>query len=266
MPIGETYHGVCPHDTPRSNMMDMKTIQDWVESYMKLRIWICPYEERHDSFYKDWKSIRTDVDYQNIFNQINWNNKEGIELITGKKGSMVVSFRKDEESNYSKQSLSKVLSILGLSKDYEWVVESDYSYGIVLDVHSLPSGKITKKYRDFHLYWEDFYPLPPGMNNYRYWFTNGFPRKHPEAMAWNVFMEKLQEIDKLHLLVDEVVRAERRKNEIIGKTILGILLVVVIGVITGVFSILFNVDFDTWIWIFITTLAAAIGLIWMMSS
>lgn len=244
----------------------MKTIQDWAETYIKLRIWICPYKEKYGSFYKEWKLVKTDDDYQSFFNHVNWNDEEGIELITGKKGSMVISFRKDEESNYSKQSLLKVLSILGLPKDYDWVIESDYSYGIVLDVHSLPFGKITKDYRDFHLYWEDYYPLPPGTNNYNNWFTNGLPRKHPEAMAWNEFVKKLQEIDNLHLLVDDTVRAERRKNEIIGKTIAGILLVVVIGVITGVFSILFNVEFETWIWMFITTLAAAIGLIWMISS
>ena len=244
----------------------MKTIQDWAEFYKDLRVWVSPCKDAHTSFYREWKPVRNDDDYKVLFDQTAWNTQDGIELITGKKGSMVISFRKDEENNYSKQSMLKVLSILGLPKDYDWVVESDYTYGIVLDVHSLPMGKITKNYRDFHLYWEDFYPLPPGVNSYKYWFTNGLPRKHPEAIAWSVFVDKLQEIDKLHLLVDDTVRAERRKREFIGKSIAGIILVVVIGVITGVFSILFNVDFDTWIWMFITTLAVAIGIIWMMSS
>ena len=243
----------------------MNTLQQWAETYKKLRIWTRPYKERYDNFYKEWKPIKTENEYQDFFNQIDWNAEKGIELISGKKGSMVVSFRKDEESNYSKQSLFKVLSILGLPKDYDWVIESDYSYGIVLDVHSLPFGRINKNYRDFKLYWEDFYPLPPGTSEYKYWFTHGLPRQHPESMAWNVFVEKLQEIDKLHLLVDDTVRAERRKREIIGKSIAGILLVVVIGVITGIIAALNSLSFEVWCGMFLVTLAAVCGFIFMMS-
>lgn len=243
----------------------MRTIQEWAEYYKNLRVWISPCMDVHANFYREWKPIKNDNDYKIFFGQTAWKTKDGIELITGKKGSMVVSFRKDEESNYSKQSLFKVLSILGLPKGYEWVVESDYSYGIVLDVHSLPSGKITKDYRDFHLYWEDFYPLPPGTSEYKYWFTHGLPRQHPESMAWNVFVEKLQEIDKLHLLVDDTVRAERRKREIIGKSIAGILLVVVIGVITGIIAALNSLSFEVWCGMFLVTLAAVCGLIYIMS-
>ena len=245
--------------------VDIKTLKDWAEFYKELRVWVSPCKDVHTSFYREWKPVKNDNDYMTLFDQTDWNTKDGIELITGKKGSMVVIFRKDEESNYSKQSLLRVLSILELPEDYDWVIESFHSYAIVLDVHSLPIGKIKKEYRDLHISWEDYYLLPPGIERYKCWFTNGLPRKHPEAIPWSVFVEKLQEIDKLHLLVDDIVRAERRKREIIGKSIAGILLVVVIGVITGVVAMLNNADFDTWVWMFVATLAAAIGLIWMMS-
>lgn len=243
----------------------MKTLQQWAEIYKKLRIWIRPYKERYDSFYKEWKPIKTEDEYQDFFDQIDWNVEKGIELIAGKKGGIVICFHKDEESNYSKQSLLKVLSILGLPNDYDWVIESDYIFGIVLDVHSLPSGRINKNYRDFRLYWEDFYPLPPGTSECKYWFTYGLPRQHPESMAWNVFVEKLQEIDKHHLLVDDTVRAERRKREIVGKSIASILLVVVIGVITGIIATFNSQSFEVWCGMFLVLLGAACGLIYIMS-
>lgn len=243
----------------------METMQKWVDYYLKTKVWVCPFSDRSESYYKEWKRISSNTEYNLKAINFNWTESAGIALIAGKKGCIVIAFAKDEELSYSKESLKKVLSILSLPEDYEWVVEDDYHYGIIIDTFNLPSGNIKKKYRDLYIYWEDYYCLPPGNNYRKSHFKNGIPQKHPIQIEWNNLYSRICEIDKFHLLVDSYVTAQREKRALKMKIIMGIVLILFIGVLTGILSVIENLDFTTWVAMFITTLLFAGGIIYMMS-
>jgi len=242
----------------------MKTLHEWAEHYKKLRIWIYPYKNYSEQFeWLHWRNMK-ESDYNEEFKSFKWNCVEGINIVTGKKGVLVLSFVKDESNGYATNSLLKVLSLLGLPKDYDWVIESKTYYSIIVDVHSMPMGRIQKKYRNFVLRYEESYILPPGIENYESWFKNGIPQTHPIQISWFLFKEKIAEIEKLSL-VDRGLSKEEGGRIIKMKITIGCLLVIAISIITGIIAFCNSVSFEVWLAMFVVTLVAVVGLIYIMS-
>lgn len=244
----------------------MKTIRDWAEYYKGLKVWVCPHKEKQDNYYSLWKSIKTNDAYEAQFNQYNWEASQGITLVTGKKGSMVLWFKKDEDKSYSENSLQQVLKVLSLPKDYRWVIEGFGFYAIILDVHSTPSGRMKNLYKELHIEWENYFNLPSGINGYEIYFKYGIPKEHPTQISWSFLNTKIEEIDRLHLLVDNYVLQQRKKDKIQMILVFTAILICMIAAVTGLMAWLYDVSFEMWAYMFIFTLVAAGIVVWSMSS
>ena len=242
--------------------------ENWIEDYKqrKLGVWICPYKEGTDYYYKEWKEINTETLYEERSTLFDWSSAPCISLVTGKKGCMVLVFGKDTEKQYSEERLKEVLSILGLPEKYNWIVESNQIYGIVLDIHSMPKGSIVKRYRDFWLVWEDYFMLPPGEVNYPREFKYGMPTAHPIQLSWQRFQEGIEEIKKLHLNVDVEVLEKRKREERMFKATMGGCLFVLLPVVTGFITLLEGGGFDLWLRWFIFALIFYSIIIFIMST
>lgn len=244
----------------------MKTIRDWAEYYKGLKVWVCPHKEKQDNYYSLWKSIKTNDAYEAQFNQYNWEASQGITLVTGKKGSIVLWFKKDEDKSYSENSLQQVLKVLSLPKDYRWVIEGFGFYAIILDVHSTPSGRMKNLYRELHIEWENYFNLPPGTKGYELYFKYGIPKEHPAQISWSFLNTKIEEIDRLHLLVDNYVLQQRKKDKIQMILVFTAILICMVAAVTGLIAWLCNINFVVWVYMFIFTLVAAGIVVWSMSS
>jgi hypothetical protein len=188
----------------------MKTLQEWAEYYKKLGVWVYPYKDYSEQFqWLHWRNMK-DSDYDEEFNTYDWSLAEGINLVTGKKGILVLSFAKDENIKYATNSLLKFLSLLGLSQNYDWVIEGDTYFSIVLDVHTMPMGRINKKYKDFVIRYEDSYILPPvdNITNHESHFRNGYPISRPQQLSWTYLSKSIGEIEK----IDIVDRPNSKRN------------------------------------------------------
>lgn len=242
----------------------MNTLQQWAEFYKGLRIWIYPYHDSFEQFeWRHWRNMDR-LDYEKEFKTYDWNAANGINFIAGKKGIMGIRFPKDEDVRYAMNSLLKVLSILGLPQDYDWVIESETAFSIFIDVCNMPIGRIQKKHKDFELIYEEAFILPPGINHYECFFKNGFPKMYPSQIPWNILTEKFLEIEKQSLIFRGYTK-EQEKLATKAKIVAGGALAIVIAIITGVLAILNSTSFDTWVFMFLGTLGAAIGLIYIMS-
>ena len=121
----------------------MNTLQEWAEFYKELRVWVYPFNDYYESFeWKHWRNTE-EQGYEDEFKTYNWNAAKGINIVTGKKGVIVLRFPKDEDIRYANNSLSNVLSVLGLPHDYDWVIESETTLSVLIDVsHGARHGVI----------------------------------------------------------------------------------------------------------------------------
>ena len=242
----------------------LNTLQEWAEFYKELRVWVYPFNDYYESFeWKNWRNTE-EQGYEDEFKTYNWNAAKGINIVTGKKGVIVLRFPKDEDIRYANNSLSNVLSVLGLPHDYDWVIESETTLSVLIDVCNMPAGRIQRRYKDLEIVYENAFILPPGIENYVCWFKNGLPRKHPLQLSWSVLTEKINEINKRSLVFRGYTK-EQKWQATKMKLVAGCALIIVIGVITGILAISSSVSFETWCYMFIGTLVVAIGLIYMMS-
>lgn len=202
----------------------MTTLREWAELYKSLRVWVCPYtdyNERKSWLY--WRNMKAQ-DYDKEFETYDWESAKGIDLITGKNGIVSLYIDKDENKYYAQNSLNKVLKILGLPQHYEWIIEENTFYLIILDVYGIPSGNFRKKYNHFSIHYEIMHLLPPGTDQYKYWFPQ-IPSSHPIQIYWDNFQNCIAEINKLDIVDDPY-----SKNE--GKTQMKTSVKVGIGCVT----------------------------------
>lgn len=154
----------------------MKSIRDWVSFYTGKRLWIYPYNmEEIEWLY--WKGLKSDNEYNMIFQGLDWEEYTGIKLVVGKKGVRVV-----EVTN--KQLLKKALSLLGLPEDYPWIIYSQSKYGIVVDTPGISKrtkGITNKSFKQVLLLWDGYYVLP-SIGIPRYFYQNRIPEGHPKQI------------------------------------------------------------------------------------
>ena len=242
----------------------MKTIKEWADFYVEKRLWIYPYRDSYEQFrWLDWRNMKA-PDYEEKYSTYNWDSANGINVVTGKKGLFIITFHKDENANYANNSLNNVLNILGLPIDDDWVIESNTSFSIVLDVCDMPMGKIKKRYREISITYEDSFILPPGIEHYESWYKNGIPRTRPVQLSWKVLSEKLLDIDKLSI-VNRGYSEQQQKQATKMKLLAGCLLIVVLAIITGIIALCNSLSFGEWCVMFMVTAAATIGLIYIMT-
>ena len=242
----------------------MKTLKEWADFYVGKRLWVYPYRDYYEQFHwLDWRNMK-DPDYAEKYTTFEWDSANGINVITGKKGILIILFHKDENKNYANNSLNNILNILGLPKDYDWVVEDNTTFSIVLDVYDMPMGKIQKRYREISLIYEDHFILPPGIEKYESWYKNGIPRIRPVQMSWNVLSEKIVDIDKLSIVNKGY--SEKQQNQALKmKAIAGCMLIIVLAIITGIIALCNSLSFGEWFVMFLITTVAVVGLIYIMS-
>jgi hypothetical protein len=242
----------------------MKTLKEWADFYVGKRLWVYPYKDYYEQFrWLDWRNLK-DPDYEEKYSKYEWGSANGINVVTGKKGILIISFSKDENVNYANNSLNNVLNILGLPEDYDWVIESETAFSIVLDICDMPMGKIQKKYREINLVYEDHFILPPGIEHYESLYKNGIPRIRPVQLSWKVLSEKIADIDKLSI-VNKGYSKQQQNQAIKMKFLAGCLLVIVLAIITGIIAICNSLGFGEWFAMFVITTTAVFGLIYIMS-
>ena len=154
----------------------MQTIKDWASFYRERRLWIYPYNlEEKQWLY--WKNLKSEYQYNDMFNAWDWNNSTGIKLIVGKKGVRVL-----EVTN--KQLLKKALRLLNLPEDYPWIIYSQSKYGIVVDTPGISKrtkGITNKSFKQVLLLWDGYYALP-SIGIPRYFYQNRVPKVHPKQI------------------------------------------------------------------------------------
>ncbi len=242
----------------------MNSIQEWAEFYKGFKIWIYPYHDYNESFqWIHWRNM-DDSNYEEEYKNFDWENANGINVVTGMKGVMAIRFPIDEDIRYAKSSLTRVLSTLGLPQCYDWVIEGNTTFSILIDVCSMPMGGIQKKFKDFDLIYQDVFILPPGIDNYKCFFKNGLPRMRPSQIEWNVLSENLQKIGNIPLVFKGKTK-EQKNYETRMKYAIGCALAIVVAIVTGIIAVLNSATFVTWVCMYFVTLGAAIGLIYIMS-
>ncbi len=242
----------------------MRTLKEWADFYRGHRIWIFPYHDCHEAFkWLHWRNMNNS-DYEDEYKTYNWYVAAGINVVAGKKGIIVARFRKDEDARYSANVISKVLTVLGLPKDYDWVIEDSFSFSILVDVCNMPVGRINRKYKDFELIYEEAFILPPGIDQYECNFRNGLPSVRPSQISWNLFSENLQEIEKIPIVFRGYSK-EQKQYAAKMKFVAGCILVIVIALITGLIAISNSLSIGGWFGMFLVTLGVAVGLIYIMS-
>lgn len=154
----------------------MQTIKDWAEYYREKRLWIypCNFEEKQWLY---WKNLKSEHQYNDMYNAWEWNNSIGIKLVVGKKGVRVV-----EVAN--KKLLKKALKMLELPKDYSWIVYSLSKYGIVIDTPGVSlrtKGIRNRDSKQASFLWDGYYLLP-SRDVPIYFYENRFPIGHPKQL------------------------------------------------------------------------------------
>lgn len=242
----------------------MKTLQEWADFYVGKKLWVYPYRDYYEQFqWLDWRNLK-DPDYEEKYSTYEWASANGINVVTGKKGILIIRFRKDENDNYANNSLNNVLDILGLPKDYDWVVEGSTTFAIVLDVCDMPMGKIKKNYREISIIYEDHFILPPGIEHYESWYKNGIPRTRPIQLSWKVLSEKLLVIDK-QPIVNRGYSGQQQEQVTKMKFIALSILVIILAIITGVIALCNSLSFGEWWLMFLFIAAVVVGIIYIMS-
>lgn len=165
----------------------MNTIQDWLEYYKSLRLWVypCNMEEKPILF---WKGLKSNDEYEKLFKEWPWS-MDGIKLVVGKKGVRVL-----EVSN--KLLLKKALRLLDLPKDYQWIIYRREGYGIVVDtpsVSNVTKGMINRNYKRVKMFWDGYYELP-SIGSAIYFYKNLVPTGHPKQIEDNVFINCLNNL------------------------------------------------------------------------
>ena len=242
----------------------MNTIKEWADFYVGKRLWVYPYRDDNEQFkWLDWRNMK-DPDYEEKYTTYDWGTANGINVVTGKKGILIIRFRKDENDSYANNSLNNVLNVLELPKDYDWVVENNTTFSIVLDVCDMPMGKIEKKFREISIIYEDHFILPPGIDHYESWYKYGIPRVRPVQLSWKVLSEKIVDIDKISI-VNRGYSEQQQNQAQKMKLIAGGILVIVIAIITGIIALCNSLGLGEWLVMFMVTTAVVVGLIYIMS-
>ncbi len=193
----------------------MRILQEWAEHYKKQRIWVYPYKDYSEKFqWLHWRNM-TDSDYDEEFLTYDWDSAEGINVVTGKKGVLILTLAKDKNIIYATKVLLKVLTVLGLPHDYKWVIEGTTYFSVILDVHSMPVGSINKKYKDFNIHYEDSYILPPSGIFSESHFKNGIPYGHPEQLSWKTLSARIEEIKEIDIVYNPNSKKNIRKKKIL---------------------------------------------------
>lgn len=167
----------------------MNTIKDWAEWYQQRKVWVFPYNTQEESW-SFWKN-KNDKDYFNISKTWHWNEALGLRLVVGKKGVRVI-----EVSN--KRLLFQTLKLLGLPKDYPWVIYSSAGYGIVVDTPNVSKrvfGLTNRGYKKVLLLWEGYYVLPT-TDIARYFYENRVPQGHPAQISDDLYLDCVESLTK----------------------------------------------------------------------
>lgn len=166
----------------------MRTIEEWTAYYHQLKLWIypCSLKEKPLLF---WKKVKTDEDYTAISKEWDWCDCRGIQLVVGKKGVRVLEVT-------TERLLKKALHLLGLPKDYSWIIYSKSRYGIVMDtpgISPLSKGMSNKSFKKISLLWEGYYVLP-SINIPRYFYMNRTPIEHPQQVRDDVLITTVNQL------------------------------------------------------------------------
>lgn len=201
----------------------MKNLQEWADFYVSKDIWVFPHIDYSEQFHwLQWRNMNDNA-FNEEYDTYDWNSSEGINVVTGKKGVLILTIFKDKDEIYALNSLLKVLSVLRLPNDYDWVIEAKYYFSIVIHVHSTPMEQINKKYKDFYVHYGDSYILPPGdcITNHECHFKNGLPVTHPQQLSWSSFSKKITEMEEIDIVNNpNSKRNIRRKRLFIGMVVL----------------------------------------------
>lgn len=166
----------------------MQTIKDWASFYRERRLWIYPYNlEEKQWLY--WKNLKSESQYNDMFNVWDWDNSTGIKLVVGKKGVRVL-----EVTN--KQLLKKALHLLNLSEDYPWIIYSQSKYGIVVDtpgVSKRTSGITNRSFKQVLMLWDGYYVLP-ATGIPVYFYKNRIPTEHPQQIEDVKFLDSVNKL------------------------------------------------------------------------
>lgn len=166
----------------------MQTIKDWASFYRERRLWVYPYNlEEKQWIY--WKNLKSENQYNDMFNAWDWNNSIGIKLVVGKKGVRVL-----EVTN--KKLLKKALRLLNLPEDYSWIIYSQSKYGMVVDTPGTSkrtSGMTNRSFKQVLMLWDGYYVLP-SVGITRYFYNNQVPQGHPKQIQDDMFLDCISKL------------------------------------------------------------------------
>lgn len=160
----------------------MKTLKEWAEFYYQKGINICP-----DNVSFDWTDWRLNKQTLEELKAYDWDTAKAIYAVVGKKGIRALSLLEVENLSvdYRDKLLKRVLSLLGLSKDYPWVVDFTDALCVIIESADIPGMK-NKKYKDMELLWQDTIAMPPyqGIHFYSCSIPNERPTHIPNDVLF----------------------------------------------------------------------------------
>lgn len=174
----------------------MNTLKEWAEHYYNVcKVWV--YPGNHDFSWEDWRNM-SECDYRETFMSYDWDSAVSIKAVTGKKGICAIQFPKDEDPRICNNAIQKALKSLDLPKDYQWVMETEVSLSIVIDVYYNINEISRKRYRDFRIITEKGLNFPPYTKEDKYyspWFKDAIPDKHPTQVAKDTLYKAIETLN-----------------------------------------------------------------------
>lgn len=137
--------------------------------YWSKRVYVYPFKDLLQDFsWSEWRNIN-DSEFESRLDKYNEVEAIGLKLVTGKKGVCGIGIRRSTDVRHSLSVVQTSLSLLGLSKDYDWIIQTPHEYIIIIDAVDGFNNKDQKVFENIRIYWETSIQAP----------IRGFPAAYP---------------------------------------------------------------------------------------
>lgn len=153
--------------------------------YWSKRVYVYPFKDLLQDFsWSEWRNIN-DSEFENRLNEYNEVEAIGLKLVTGKKGVCGIGIRRSTDDQHSLSVLQTSLSLLGLSKDYDWIIQTPHEYIIIIDAVDGFNNKDQKVFDNIRIYWETSIqtPIRGFPTAYPVQFIGFSPQSHPKQIS-----------------------------------------------------------------------------------
>lgn len=163
----------------------MSKFQEELDWYWGKRVYIYPFKSPIEDFkWLSWRNVK-DTEYEERLHSYYNEEAIGLNIVTGKKGICGIGIRRDTNNRHSLAILQESLELLGLPKDYLWVLKTPHEYIIIVDVQLGFDKQELKNFQNVRIIWEKPLQLPVKVeSSYPVQFNSDFyPNEHPRSVS-----------------------------------------------------------------------------------